>query len=68
MAPSRLTAEDELAVPEISYDINLPYKHESDEYDISAKGRTEFPHYLPSVSVLTSMLPCIQDCVTLASH
>lgn len=52
MAPSRLTEEDEMAVPEISYDINLPYNHVSDEYDQSSKGRTEFPHYLPSVSSL----------------
>jgi sulfonate dioxygenase len=60
MAPSRLTPEDEVAVPEISYDINLPYKHESDEYDKSASGRTEFPNYLPSVSLLTSRLACIR--------
>lgn len=50
MAPSRLTEEDEVAVPEISYDINLPYNHVSDEYDQRSKCRTEFPSYLPSVS------------------
>ena len=55
MAPSRLAEEDEVAVPEISYDINLPYSHSSDEYDQGAKRRTEFPNYLPSVSVLTSI-------------
>ncbi|KAF7874919.1 hypothetical protein EAF04_002093 [Stromatinia cepivora] len=48
MAPSRLTEEDEVAVPDISYDINLPYNHVSDEYDQSSKRRTEFPNYLPS--------------------
>lgn len=51
MAPGRLTEEDEMAVPEIAYDINLPYNHISDEYDQSSKRRTEFPSYLPSVSV-----------------
>ncbi|KAK2629348.1 hypothetical protein QTJ16_000168 [Diplocarpon rosae] len=50
MAPSRLDPQDDYAVqeePKIVYDINIPYKPQTDEDARHTKGRTEFPDYLP---------------------
>ena len=50
MAPSAIT-ETTQAQPKkevVSYDINLPYKPISDAEKDRAKGRTEYPEYLPT--------------------
>lgn len=49
MAPSRYDEplDEELPEPKTSYDINIPYKIQSAEYERHVKGRTEFPDYLP---------------------
>ena len=50
MAPSAIT---EIPQPQpkkevVSYDINLPYKPISDSEKDKARGRTEYPEYLPT--------------------
>lgn len=49
MAPSRTDDQDfgSYEEPKISYDINVPYKPPSGEYETRTKKRTEFPEYLP---------------------
>ncbi|TVY29376.1 Alpha-ketoglutarate-dependent sulfonate dioxygenase [Lachnellula hyalina] len=49
MAPSRTDDQDfgSYEEPKISYDINVPYKPPSGEYELRTKERTEFPDYLP---------------------
>jgi sulfonate dioxygenase len=48
MAPSRTDEVLEyLPEPKTSYDINIPYRTESEERERFIKGRTEFPDYLP---------------------
>ena len=50
MAPSRTSQpqDDDLPEPQISYDINLPYKQQSADYLQRVSRRTEFPGYLPT--------------------
>jgi len=45
MAPSRI--EDDFSEPRTTYDINVPYKSLTEDYERHVKGRTEFPEYLP---------------------
>ncbi|KAG4439826.1 hypothetical protein IFR05_004675 [Cadophora sp. M221] len=49
MAPSRMDPQDDYDVPEPKtvYDINIPYKTQSEEYERRIQQRTEFPGYLP---------------------
>jgi len=49
MAPSRSDDQDfeSYEEPKVSYDINVPYKPLSGEYELRTKQRTEFPEYLP---------------------
>lgn len=48
MAPARTDeALEYLPEPKHSYDINIPYRTQSKEYEQHIKSRTEFPDYLP---------------------
>ena len=49
MAPSLIsqTQDYESAEPKTSYDINVPYKSGSEEYNQRIQRNTEFPEYLP---------------------
>ena len=40
--------KENIPEPKISYDINLPYKKQSAEYDARVLHRTDFPDYLPT--------------------
>ncbi len=50
MAPSRVDPQEddsEVQEPSVVYDINVPYKVPSEEYERRTRERTEFPDYLP---------------------
>lgn len=49
MAPSRMDPQDDFDMkePKVVYDINVPYKVQSEEYECRTRERTEFPTYLP---------------------
>lgn len=48
MTPARTDESlDFLPEPKTSYDINVPYRTQSEEYERRIRGRTEFPEYLP---------------------
>jgi sulfonate dioxygenase len=48
MAPSRTEPLDfDVPEPKVTYDINVPYKLESEEYERRIKANSEFPEYLP---------------------
>jgi sulfonate dioxygenase len=48
MSPSRIDeVQDYYPEPKTSYDVNLPYKSQSKDYELRVKERTEFPEYLP---------------------
>ncbi|TAQ89599.1 hypothetical protein B7494_g2095 [Chlorociboria aeruginascens] len=40
--------KDRIPASEISYDINVPYRKQSEGYERFTRGRTEFPQYLPT--------------------
>lgn len=49
MAPSLTDEAQDYDMPEpkTSYDINIPYRVQNEEWERRVQGRTEFPHYLP---------------------
>lgn len=48
MAPSRTEPLDfDFPEPKVPYDINIPYKTESEEHQRRLKANSEFPEYLP---------------------